>query len=303
LNNVKIIAAGYDHTCAVLNTGSVQCWGRNSSGQLGNGTTTNSSTPVTVNSLNNITALSAGYEHTCAVLQGTGEVNCWGDNSVGQLGNNSTNDSSIPVVVSNLSNVAILAAGYNYTCAVLQGSGNVYCWGSNEVGQLGDGTTSDQLIPVAVSGLSDVAAITAGSSHVCTRLNSGEARCFGNNGLGQLGNGTIVNRSIPVMVVGLEGVYDPVDVVSTGSWHTCVLLSTGSVVCWGRNNVGQLGDGTTNNRSTPIAVSGLSNVKSLTSGDSHTCALLANGAVQCRGGFRPRPHSVLLKRVQLPRLL
>ncbi len=287
LSNVATLAAGYDHTCAVVeNSGTVQCWGRNSSGQLGNNSTTNSPIPVGVSNLNNVTALAAGYNHTCAIVGNPGTVQCWGSNEVGQLGDGTTTNRLTPVAVSNLNNVTALAAGYNNTCAIVGNPGTVQCWGSNEVGQLGDDTTTDRLIPVAVSGLSNVnvTAITAGSSHVCTLLDGGEARCFGNNGLGQLGNGTIVNRSIPVTVVGLEGVYDPVDVVSTGSWHTCVLLSNGLVVCWGRNNVGQLGDGTTDNRSNPVEISGLSNVKSLTAGDLHTCALLANGTVRCWGG-------------------
>ena len=145
-----------------------------------------------------------------------------------------------------------VAAGHNHSCA-LTSAGAVWCWGDNGFGQLGDGTTSDRTAPVAVSGLgSGVVAVSAGYGYTCALTSAGAALCWGVNSVGQLGDGTTTNRSTPTTVSGLGS---GVAAIDAGDSHTCAVTSAGAVLCWGVNTFGQLGDGTTTDRSTPTAVS------------------------------------------------
>ena len=193
----------------MLNTGAVNCWGHNSYGQLGNSTTTDSSAPVAVAAFTGgVTAVSitAGASHTCALLN-TGAVNCWGYNGNGQLGNGSTTDSSAPVAVSTFTDVSATAvsitAGAYHTCALLN-TGAVNCWGYNCDGRLGNDTNTDSSVPVAVAAFTDGSAtavsITAGYYHTCALLNTGAVNCWGYNSNGQLGNNSTTDSSAPVAV-------------------------------------------------------------------------------------------------------
>ena len=183
------ITAGNYHTCALLNTGAVNCWGYNGTGELGNDTTTNSSAPVAVAAFTDgatAVSITAGSFHTCALLN-TGAVNCWGWNVYGQLGNDSTTDSSAPVAVTAFTDGATavsITAGEYHTCALLN-TGAVNCWGYNSDGELGNGTTTDSSAPVAVATFTDGSAtavsITAGGYHTCALLNTGAVNCWGRN--------------------------------------------------------------------------------------------------------------------------
>jgi len=278
---VQALAAGGQHTCALLGSGGVQCWGYNTSGQLGDGTTTNRSTPVSVSGLSSgVIAITAGLYHTCALLSSSG-VMCWGSGS-GQLGDGTFADRLTPVhVVGLTSGVQAVRAGETHTCALLSGGG-VQCWGSNRYGQLGDGTTERRYTPVPVSGLaSGVQAIATGSNHTCALLSDSGAMCWGWNTDGQLGDSTVTDRHTPVHVSSLSS---GVQAITAGYMHTCALLGTGGVMCWGRNNEGQLGDGTMTQRTTPVSVRSLTGgVRALAAGVWHTCALLSDSGAMCWG--------------------
>lgn len=197
---VATIAAGGHHTCVILSGGAVRCWGSNAYGQLGDGTSVNSSIPRTVGGLTSAVDITTGTFHTCAILPSRG-VQCWGYNVYGQIGDGTTTNRSLPVTVGGLAEVVNISADWQHTCAVLSG-GAARCWGRNQYGRLGDGTGTDRWSPVAVASLPSAAAIGAGANHTCAVLSSGGARCWGHNGSGQVGDGTTVNRLLPTAVVG-----------------------------------------------------------------------------------------------------
>jgi alpha-tubulin suppressor-like RCC1 family protein len=275
------VAAGFGHTCLLTETGAVKCWGRNKSGELGNGTNQRSTEPVDVPGLTGIVAIAAGDYHTCAVT-GQGKIKCWGANDDGQLGDGSTVAPGQPVDVAGIDGVTGVAAGTAHTCA-RTGSGEVWCWGKNDQGQLGDGSESaSRGVPKPVSGLiGGVAALTAKGGHTCVLSLSGIIQCWGVNKFGQLGNGTFDDQSAPSPVTGLEG---SAVLVAAGWGQTCAIMEGGKLICWGWNFYGQLGEGSTANRNHPVEVDGLNGkVSAVTGGGGHTCAIMESGVVYCWG--------------------
>lgn len=228
-----------------------------------------------------VTDFALGDDHTC-VLTRFGGVKCWGNNRVGQLGNGTLNDSLSPVAVNGLSRAVVsIAAGAAHTCA-LTSNGGVKCWGRNWAGQLGDGTHSDRLTPVDVSGLtSGVQAIAAGQYHTCAVTAEGGIKCWGKNEGGQLGDGTNWGRPTPGDVYNSDrSLLTGIKTVTAGANHTCALTAAESVLCWGAGEKGQLGNGGWTSIYAPVAVSGLARgVKAIAAGNDHTCAVVAGSYV------------------------
>lgn len=275
------LSLGTQHACQVLGNNSVVCWGSNVEGQLGTNTRVQTElNPVPVLGITNATSVTAGDTHTCALLA-TGAVSCWGNNSSGQLGNPIANFSLVPVPVTGITNAVAVAAGFNHTCAVLQG-GSVMCWGSNASGQLGvAGSVSSTNTPLQVVGISNAVAVTAGDIHTCALLSTGQVTCWGDNSEGELGDGTNTNRPTPTTTV--TGITNAT-AISAGFIHNCALLSSGAVTCWGDDGNGELGNGTAGTTfNTPQSVKLGGNAIGISTGWFHSCAVLSSGAAECWG--------------------
>ncbi|MEO8134573.1 MAG: RCC1 repeat-containing protein [Betaproteobacteria bacterium] len=228
-----------------------------------------------------VVAITMGSEHACA-LTGAGAVKCWGSGYAGQLGNDDFRDPNIAATVTGLSSgIVAITAGANHTCA-LTAAGGVKCWGSNQRGQIGDGTTTTRRLAVDVPGLgAPISAISANGDHVCAVTGGGAVNCWGENFSGQVGDGTSTERHSPTAVSGLAS---GARAVASGIHHSCARMETGGMKCWGNNDYGQLGRGSTLPSLTPVDVIGLGgSVLELKAGYFHTCASLAGGGVQCWG--------------------
>ncbi|MFA5459314.1 MAG: prepilin-type N-terminal cleavage/methylation domain-containing protein [Bacilli bacterium] len=292
LTDIIQIAAGSAHSVALKRDGTVWTWGNNSYGQLGDGTTTNKSTPVQVRGVNgegyltNITQISA-RTHTIALTY-NGTVISWGNNMSGQLGDGTAINKATPVQVKDLSGTGVLTnikqvvagKGYSfmgsegYHSAALINNGTVLAWGYNGYGQLGNQTTESSLIPVETIGLTDVVQITSGQHSLYALKNNGTVWAWGYNIAGSLGDGTTTDRHTPVQVKGPEGEGYLTNIIQIkgGYRHTVALKNDDTVWTWGINSSGQLGDGTTTSRLTPVQVKGiggegyLTNVKYISAG-------------------------------------
>ncbi|MFZ2958649.1 MAG: kelch repeat-containing protein [Candidatus Ozemobacteraceae bacterium] len=282
LTGVTAVAAGHCDSLAIKNDGTVWGWGFNSNGQLGDGTLTNRTFPVQVTGLTGVTAVAAGYTHSLA-LKNDGTVWGWGYNAYGQLGNGTTlplNQLS-PVQVTGLSGITAIAVG-TYHSLALKNNGTVWTWGCNDSGQICDGLKpASRTTPFQISGLSGVTAVAGGGQYSLAAKNDGTVYAWGENNYGQLGDGSSINRLAPVLVSGLTNVKAIAG--SILGYHTAALKWDGNVWAWGRNDKGQLGDGTTTDRPTPVKVSGLDNVSALGCGSNFTMTLKKSTQVAACG--------------------
>jgi hypothetical protein len=273
--NVVAASTGYYQTLAALSNGSVEAWGYNYYGELGDGTKVEHASPELIGGLSHVVSVAAGYYHSLA-LTSEGTVFAWGSNGDGQLGNGAANaESLVPEQVKGISGAVQIAAGCDDSFAVLE-NGEVDAWGENDHGELGDGTKLERTSPERVPGLVEVQAISASCEHTLALLKNGTVEAWGENFDGDVNGGAgTVDVESPVKV-GLGGVKE----ISTGDDFDTALLANGTVYDWGENEYGVLGDGTKETQLTPQQVPGLANVAAISSGGYFTIALLNNDAVE-----------------------
>ncbi len=273
-------AAGAWHTCVIFADQSVRCAGRNTLGQVGDGTFQSQSSPAVIGGLANALDVEGGAEHTCALI-GDGTMKCWGTNFTGQLGDGTMGGlAGVPQPVQNITTAIKAVPGGFHTCTLLSDR-TVRCWGRNQDGQVGNGdSTTDVALPQAVTGLSGVADLAAGWYHTCALMPDRTALCWGRNSRGQIGNATDTTPvPTPTPVSGLTGA----TALALGGYHACALLQNGSVQCWGDSDFGQVGSPGLTFSKVPATVSGIANAIAVSSGFKHSCAVLGNGTVWCWG--------------------
>lgn len=284
LTNVKSLSASASHVCALMQQGHVQCWGKGTSGQLGNAGLLNSTLPVTVLTANNellsgITSISTGKGFSCALLKNK-TVDCWGFNNWHQLGTTAAASfSPVAIPAQNLTDVVQISAGDDGACALLA-DGTVKCWG------LGTNifNSSGPYLPTLINYLHDVQQISYGDNFMCDIAVLGGKRtvqCLGNNASGQLGNGLNISTPNPQTVKVLSTV--KVLRISAGPAHACAVDNSGKVVCWGNNTLGQLGDDTAKNSNVPVKVVNILKTAQVSTSKLFACRLLSTGTVQCWG--------------------
>jgi alpha-tubulin suppressor-like RCC1 family protein len=271
------IVAGDLFSAVLTPDGTVWAWGNNGYGQLGDGTTTQRSTPAQVQNLSDVTAI-ASTNNFILALKTDGTISAWGAGSNYQLGNGNYSNQSLPVNTLNMSDVTAIAAGSGHSLA-LKSNGTLWAWGFNNKGQLGDGTTQTRTAPIQVP-LSDVIAMAADGTFSLAVKSDGTVWAWGQNFYGGLGNGTTTDSSTPVQVLDLDNVTH----VAARNASSFALKSDGTVWGWGYNSYGRLGDGTTENRSTRVQVLGLEDIIAIAEGTSHTMALKSDGTVWAWGG-------------------
>jgi alpha-tubulin suppressor-like RCC1 family protein len=249
-NDWESPALGASHSCAIRLDDTLWCWGQNDDGRLGDGTTMTRLEPVPVTSIGGVVEAACGACHTCAVTS-EGGLFCWGRNFEWQLGEGPAGGSLVPQSVEPVSGTWVsVTAGHVHTCAVSI-EGSLYCWGSNSEGQLGDGTSVEKNHPTLIGASGTWRLAAAGDYHTCAAKTSGQLWCWGSNDDGQVGDGTTENRASPAGPVGSTSDWSD---LSLGAGHSCGTSDLRALFCWGTNWAGQLGDGTTDTRTTPVLI-------------------------------------------------
>lgn len=279
-------------SCALYGNGELYCWGWNGNGQLGDGTTESRMAPVSVSTIGTGSSqseardVSVGTLHACATLA-QGEAKCWGDQSLGRLGNGNISGDPIPTPtdVTGLSTAVAVASGRSHTCS-LHEDGSLRCWGEGSHGRLGNGAFSGSSDPERVLNVDSAIDVGLGLEHSCAVLRSGEVHCWGRGDDGELGIGVLQNAATPKKVNVISNARE----VVAGGDHTCAVTRDDRVYCWGQNDRGQLGTGDTDQKLEPTLVTAPSSSDPLTgvltagAGTSHTCFVERTGDVFCTGG-------------------
>jgi alpha-tubulin suppressor-like RCC1 family protein len=313
LDPVQQIGAGFKHTCALVSSGAVYCWG---AAKL-NGSDLISPSATRVNGLENVKSISVGIGETCAIDR-TDHAWCWGVDWKASKERKSLVKSHVPMPIEGLPTVAQLALGYDHACAISKSDGSVWCWGSNPAGELGDGTTVGRLEPARAGVLTRATSISVGVNNTCAVVDHDEVYCWGTDN--QSGSGIVVKSKTPAKIDGLRNVAKVVN----GRNFFCALFNSGQVACFGSNIFTQLGSRIIGQRyalpvlvelpvatdisanifgacaaakkvycwgrlalgqeeTEPTAIEGLDDVKSVALGTSHACALLSSGQIKCWG--------------------
>lgn len=287
--SVTAIAVGASHSCARRSDAQVWCWGSNSANQLGRNSVGSSTPgPVLANDdspLAAVNAIAAGAEHSCAIVGANNTLFCWGSNVRGQLGNGNTNPRTRAAAVLSapggpvFTGVSTVAAGMASNCALLVTglfTGEVRCWGGNLGGELGSGDLNPYLTPRKITSFQAFGSLSLGAGHACAALFSG-GYCWGDNSTGQLGQGAAGSPVLNPAAVATTLAFQS---VTSGYLHNCAVRSDATVACWGANSVGQLGDGTTDDRPSPTAVAGLRGVRQVSANPvgGATCAVAGSKA-------------------------
>jgi alpha-tubulin suppressor-like RCC1 family protein len=302
LNNITSISINGFNTCFLLTNKTVHCTGNALYGGIGDAQTAADRTTAWATKpavgVTTAIAIAGGYRHTCALLDnGTvgnttdDTIKCWGYDGNGEQGRGSiTNARSTPVTVltaaaTPLTGVTSIAAGYNHSCAIA--SGTVYCWGSNNFGQLSETTaTTQRLYATAIPSITNASSVYAGNGNTCVLKTDGSVTCFGYNTSGQLGDGSLISRYTPYDNVGgfLSANGNGVVHIALGIYNSCFVLSTGSVYCTGSDGIGMLGNGIYGSYSTtPVLIPGITSATGVTAPSVATCALLSDQTVKCWG--------------------
>jgi alpha-tubulin suppressor-like RCC1 family protein len=276
------VSAGGYHTCATRTDGTLWCWGNNGNGQVGIGSVASpQSGPVQVGVLTTYTGVTAGYAGTCATRTGN-TLWCWGNNAYGQLGIGNTTQQTSPAQVAGTTWASASTGGGSidvliHTCAT-RTDGTLWCWGNNQYGQLGLGTTTQQNSPVQVGALTTWSSVSAGGAHTCA-IRGGMVWCWGKGAWGRLGQGTVRQTSTATQV----GAVSAWATASSGTGHTCATRTDGTLWCWGDNASGQLGLSSITNQYAPTQVGVVTTWLSVSTGSFHTCATRTNGTLWCWG--------------------
>lgn len=278
------ISAGATHTCGIdtsQSAGTLKCWGNNFYGQLGDNSQTDRLLPTVIDVGTVYTQVSVGSEHTCAIT-GTNVLKCWGRNGFGQLGLGTVVNSSVPVVVDAGTSYIALSVGGNTSCAIASG-GQLKCWGYNGYGSIGDNTTANRAVPTDVNVGTLYKQVSTSGNTTCGITSTDALKCWGNNQYAQIGDGTTTQRTAPIVIDSGES-YKKIVSSSIASFFTCGLTTANKIKCWGTNQYGQLGDGTTSTRSLPVTINASKNYSDLSVGYVHTCAIEdLSGQLYCWG--------------------
>ena len=293
------IAVGKYHTCVVNSAGEIECWGQNDFGQLGRGFScaygsysngcngnfaVSSPGKVSYSGEFGFVEVSVGDTHTCGILA-NGTAMCWGSNSDGQLGEGSNTDSPLPVYVSSAQSIYFtqMDLGKAHSCATNY-SGEIYCWGRNSFGQLGDGTIQNRLTPTMVNlpiGYSAIS-VSAGGDHSCAILNGSQPACWGRNSQGQLGDGTLLGKLEPRIIV--NSAWTGTSRIIAGEGQSCVISLDHEVWCWGQSSAGMFSS-TNSILTSPVKVENTNSIGAslVVVGENHLCISTIRWSVMCSG--------------------